>query len=70
VEAITVGADAGAGPLDFKGIAETAVVGVAPAIAAAFADATGGLIRSLPMTHAERLRAVQMHTPALGEAAE
>lgn len=46
IEAITVGAFAGANPLNFKGIAETAIVGVAPAIASAFADATGGQIRS------------------------
>lgn len=70
IEALTVSC-AGAGPLDFKGIAETAIVGVAPAIAAAFADATGGLIRSLPMTHAERLRAVrETETQAFSEAAE
>lgn len=59
VEAIMVGADGLEGPLNFKGIAETAIVGVAPAIASAFRDATGGQIRALPMTHAERLRAVR-----------
>jgi xanthine dehydrogenase YagR molybdenum-binding subunit len=59
VEAIMVGADGLDGPLNFKGIAETAIVGVAPAIASAFRDATGGQIRALPMTHAERLRAVR-----------
>jgi xanthine dehydrogenase YagR molybdenum-binding subunit len=59
VEAIMVGADSPDGPLNFKGIAETAVVGIAPAIASAFRDATGGQILALPMTHAERLRAVR-----------
>jgi xanthine dehydrogenase YagR molybdenum-binding subunit len=44
--------------LDFKGIAETGIVGVAPAIASAFADATGGWISSVPMGHDERVRAV------------
>jgi xanthine dehydrogenase YagR molybdenum-binding subunit len=63
VEVLTVGADAGEGPLNFKGIAETAIVGVAPAIASAFTDATGGLIRALPMTYAERLRAVSALGP-------
>ena len=56
VEVIPIGKQ-GQGPLDFKGIAETAMVGVAPAIASAFADATGGVIRSIPMTYKERLRA-------------
>lgn len=71
VEAITVRGATTDGPLDFKGIAETAIVGVAPAIASAFADATGGLIRSLPMTHTERLRAVRTaKAQALKEAAE
>jgi xanthine dehydrogenase YagR molybdenum-binding subunit len=71
VEVLTVGSGAGDGPLDFKGIAETAIVGVAPAIASAFADATGGLIRSLPMTNAERLRAVSaIGTPAPVESME
>ncbi len=63
VEVLTVGSDGGKGPLNFKGIAETAIVGVAPAIASAFADATGGLVRSLPMTYAERLRAVSALKP-------
>jgi xanthine dehydrogenase YagR molybdenum-binding subunit len=71
VEVLTVGSGAGEGPLNFKGIAETAIVGVAPAIASAFSDATGGLIRSLPMTYAERLRAVSALEPiAQGEASE
>lgn len=71
IEAITVGAFSGDNPLNFKGIAETAIVGVAPAIASAFADATGGQIRSLPMTHKERLRAVRDLEPTtLKEAAE
>lgn len=63
VDVLTVGSGAGDGPLNFKGIAETAIVGVAPAIASAFADAMGGLIRSLPMTYAERLRAVSALEP-------
>jgi xanthine dehydrogenase YagR molybdenum-binding subunit len=59
IEALTVGADAGDGPLNFKGIAETAIVGVAPAIASAFADATGGQINALPMTRETRLAALR-----------
>lgn len=56
IRAIAVGSQ-GDGPLDCKGIAETAMVGVAPAIASAFADATGGAVRNLPLTFEERLRA-------------
>ncbi|MEM6354000.1 MAG: molybdopterin cofactor-binding domain-containing protein, partial [Cyanobacteria bacterium P01_D01_bin.14] len=58
IEAHFVGEDeAGEGFLNFKGIAETGIVGVAPAIVSAFADATGGRCTAIPMTYAERFRA-------------
>ncbi len=70
VEAHFVGEAGTPGTLDFKGIAETAIVGPAPAIAAAFADATGGVVNALPITHARRLAAVPHHTANQQEAAE
>ena len=70
VEAHVVPHDGTPGALDFKGIAETAIVGVAPAIASAFADATGGIVHSVPLTHAVRLAAVPRPRSMAREAAE
>lgn len=71
VEAHFVGDTIGTpGALDFKGIAETAIVGVSPAIASAFADATGGVVHALPLNHAARLAAVPRPQATLKEAAE
>ncbi|MEL6295177.1 MAG: xanthine dehydrogenase family protein molybdopterin-binding subunit [Pseudomonadota bacterium] len=57
------------GLMDFKGIAEIAIVGVAPAIASAFADATGAVIHATPLTHARRLAAVARPLTSRREAA-
>ncbi|WP_208353288.1 xanthine dehydrogenase family protein molybdopterin-binding subunit [Pseudaestuariivita rosea] len=71
VEAHFVGDTQGKpGALDFKGIAETAIVGVSPAIASAFADATGGVVHHLPLNHAARLAAVSRAQFSFKEAAE
>ncbi len=71
VEAHFVGDTQGKpGALDFKGIAETSIVGVSPAIASAFADATGGVVHSLPLNHAARLAAVPRAQFLLKEAVE
>ena len=49
----------GPGPYGAKGMSEGALLAVAPAVAAAVADATGAVIRDLPLTPERVWRALQ-----------
>jgi CO/xanthine dehydrogenase Mo-binding subunit len=49
----------GPGPYGSKGMSEGALLCVAPAVAAAIRDATGAVIRDLPMTPERVWRALQ-----------
>jgi CO/xanthine dehydrogenase Mo-binding subunit len=52
----------GVGPYHIKGIGESPLTPVAPAIANAVADAVGIRLRDLPMTAEKVYRALQEHT--------
>jgi CO/xanthine dehydrogenase Mo-binding subunit len=50
MKTVLIEAEEGSGPYNIKGIGETPIGPVAPAIANAVADATGARIRDLPIT--------------------
>ena len=54
----------GPGPYGAKGMSEGALLCVAPAVAAAVRDATGVVIRDLPLTPERVWRALQEEVPA------
>ena len=58
IEPIVVEDPEPSGPFGAKGIGEPGIVGVAPAIANAVADATGIRLRDLPMTSERMLYAL------------
>jgi CO/xanthine dehydrogenase Mo-binding subunit len=53
----------GPGPYGSKGMSEGALLGVAPAVAAAVADVTGVVVRDLPLTPERVWRALKDHAP-------
>ena len=60
---VLVESDNGVGPYHIKGIGESPLTPVAPAIANAVADAIGVRIRDLPLTSEKIYRALLDHTP-------
>ena len=66
---IVEGAD-GPGPYGSKGMSEGALLPVAPAVAAAVTDATGAVIRDLPLSPERVWRALQESREARGRCVE